>query len=122
MGIDYDTGTTFYERFEFKIQPSALFPEGLYIELIPWSGNWFNLIRISLYRDNTERHLTLDELTEPQKKFIRDNIAKHYVRHRQFSQNVKGDFAIEENTSKYWLHMHQLGTKYVYGGSNEVSA
>jgi hypothetical protein len=108
MGIDYETGTTFYNRFDLKIQPSDLFPRGLDVEIIPWSGNCFNITKLTSY-DASECRTTyykLNTLTEKQQVFIRDVIVKHYIRHRKFMQLTDGDFALEEDVLKYWLHMN----------------
>ncbi len=105
MGIDYDTGTTFYERFELSIQPSDLFPRGLTVILIPWQGNCFNITHITSYdaESNETKYYKLDRLTEDQKKFIKETAAKHYIRHRQFMLLTEGDFALEKDVTKYWL-------------------
>ncbi len=108
MGIDYDTGTTFYERFELGVQPSELFPRGLKVEIIPWQGNCFNITSITSYdaESNKTTYYKLNMLREEQKKFIKETAAKHYIRHRQFMLLTEGDFALEKDVSKYWLHEH----------------
>jgi len=118
VGIDYETGTTFYERFELTIQPSDLFPRGLNVEMVPWQGNCFNITKITSYDayDGKTRYYKLNTLRDEQQKFIRDVVAKHYVRHRKFMQLTEGFFAIEEDVSKYWLHVNHLGEKHTYGG------
>jgi hypothetical protein len=116
MGIDYETGTTFYERFDLKIQPSDLFPRGLDVEIVPWSRNCFNITKITSYNAESgeTRYYKLNTLTDEQQKFIRDVLAKHYIRHRQFMQLTEGDFAIQEDVSKYWLYMNDLSREYTY--------
>jgi hypothetical protein len=116
MSIDYETGTSFYGRFELTIQASELFPVQLKLEVIPWQGNCFNITKITSYEpiENKTSYYELDRLTEAQQKFIRDVLSKHYIRHRKFMLLTEGDFALEEDTLKYWLRMEKNGGTSTY--------
>lgn len=113
--IDYESGTSFHETFELRIMPSNLFRNGMFVEVIPWTGNIFNITKIrSVIHDEFEgssetKYHKLKHLTQEQQDFIRDNLAKHYIRHRGFMLLTEGMFKLEEDITKYGLRDHNEG-------------
>lgn len=99
------------EKFEFKIDPSELFPNGLYIETIPWVNGIFNITKVYSVKRPTEEeplggekvYVQLKFLSREQQDFIRDNLAKHYIQHRKNMLCTEGYFKLEEDVTKYFL-------------------